>query len=190
MAWVGYVEVFVNTGHQVGWSIVIALTGLSLPALVNLVGLRSFAAFQVVTTVLKFIPLIFMATVGLLFIRTANFGEFNASGTSWFSAISAAGAIALFSYLGIETASVAAGRVRDPRRNVGRATVLGTLACAAVYLLGTLTVFGTVPHDELIGSTAPVHRFGERDLRRRSGPGTRSPSRRSCQGSVRWSGGR
>ena len=155
MAWVGYVEVFFNTGHQVGWSIVIALTGLSLPALVNLVGLRSFAAFQVVTTVLKFIPLIFMATVGLLFIRTANFGEFNASGTSWFSAISAAGAIALFSYLGIETASVAAARVRDPRRNVGRATVLGTLACAAVYLLGTLTVFGTVPHDDLVGSTAP-----------------------------------
>ena len=155
VAWVGYVEVFVNTGHQVGWSIVIALTGLSLPALVNLVGLRSFAAFQVVTTVLKFIPLIFMATVGLLFIRTANFGEFNASGTSWFGAISAAGAIALFSYLGIETASVAAARVRDPRRNVGRATVLGTLACAAVYLLGTLTVFGTVPHDDLVGSTAP-----------------------------------
>lgn len=31
----------------------------------------------------------------------------------------------------------------------------GTLACAAVYLLGTLTVFGTVPHHVLTGSTAP-----------------------------------
>jgi APA family basic amino acid/polyamine antiporter len=155
VAWVGYVEVFWNTGHEVGWSIVIALTGLWLPALVNLAGLRSIAAFQVVTTVLKFIPLLFMATVGLLFINSANFGDFNTSGTSWLGAISAAGAIALFSYLGIETASVAAGRVRDPERNVGRATVLGTLACAAVYLLGTVTVFGTVAHDDLVGSTAP-----------------------------------
>jgi APA family basic amino acid/polyamine antiporter len=155
VAWVGYVEVFWNTGHEVGWSIVIALTGLLLPALVNLMGLRSFAAFQVVATVLKFIPLLFMATVGLLFVNTANFGEFNAGGTSWLGAISAAGAIALFSYLGIETASVAAGRVRDPRRNVGRATVLGTLACAVVYILGTVTVFGTVAHDDLVSSTAP-----------------------------------
>lgn len=155
VAWVGYVEVFWNTEHEVGWSIVIALTGLFVPALVNLMGLRSFAAFQVVTTVLKFIPLLFMATIGLLFIKTANFGDFNASGTSWLGAISAAGAIALFSYLGIETASVAAARVRDPRRNVGRATVLGTLACAAVYLLGTVAVFGTVAHDDLVASTAP-----------------------------------
>lgn len=155
VAWVGYVEVFWNTDHQVGWSIVIALSGLLLPALVNLAGLRSFAAFQVVTTALKLVPLLFMATVGLLFVNTANFGEFNASGTSWWGAISAAGAIALFSYLGIETASVAAARVRDPERNVGRATVLGTLACAAVYILGTVTVFGTVAHDDLVGSTAP-----------------------------------
>ncbi|WP_394618917.1 amino acid permease [Lentzea sp. JNUCC 0626] len=155
VAWVGYVEVFWNTGHRTGWSIVIALTGLWLPALVNLAGLRSIAVFQVVTTVLKFIPLLFMATVGLLFVNSANFGEFNASGTSWLGAISAAGAIALFSYLGIESASVVAGRVRDPQRNVGRATVLGTLACAAVYLLGTITVFGTVANDDLVGSTAP-----------------------------------
>ncbi|HEX6359270.1 amino acid permease [Actinophytocola sp.] len=155
VAWVGYVEVFVNTGHERWWSVVIALTGLWLPALVNLSGLRSIAAFQVVTTVLKLIPLLFMATIGLFFLDTANFGDFNTSGTSWLGAISAAGAIALFSYLGIETASVAAARVRDPKRNVGRATVLGTLACAAVYLLGTVTVFGTVAHDDLVGSTAP-----------------------------------
>ena len=71
------------------------------------------------------------------------------------SAISAAAAIALFSYLGIETASVAAGRVREPKRNVSRATILGTIGCAFVYILGTLTVFGTVDHATLVNSTAP-----------------------------------
>jgi APA family basic amino acid/polyamine antiporter len=155
VAWVGYVEVFWNKDHSVAGSVVIALVGLWLPALVNLAGLRSIAAFQVVTTVLKFVPLLLVATIGLFFMSRANFGEFNSSGGSSWHAISAAGAIALFSYLGIETASVAAGRVRDPGRNVGRATVLGTLACAVVYLLGTLAVFGTVPHAELVGSTAP-----------------------------------
>jgi APA family basic amino acid/polyamine antiporter len=155
VAWVGYVEVFWNTAHAKGWSILIALVGLWLPAAINLAGIRSLAVVQVATTVLKFVPLLFMATVGLLFIKSANFGEFNASGGSALGAISAAAAIALFAYIGIETASVAAGRVVDPSRNVSRATVLGTLACAAVYILGTVAVFGTVSHDALVASTAP-----------------------------------
>ncbi|WP_245848385.1 APC family permease [Lentzea kentuckyensis] len=155
VALVGYVEVFVNTEHQVGWSIVIALAGLWIPALVNLSGLRNMAVTQIVFTVLKIVPLLFMATVGLVFVKSANFGPFNASGTSISGAISAAAAIALFSYIGIETASVAAGRVRNPERNVGRATVLGTIGCAVIYVLGTLTVFGTVPNETLRGTSAP-----------------------------------
>ncbi len=155
VAWVGYVEVFWNTSHARGWSIVIALVGLWIPAAINLAGIRSLSVVQVLSTVLKFVPLLFMATVGLLFIESANFGEFNAGGGSALGALSAAAAIALFAYIGIETASVAAGRVVHPERNVGRATVLGTLACAVVYLLGTVAVFGTVSRDALVASTAP-----------------------------------
>nr|WP_240509837.1 amino acid permease [Streptomyces malaysiense] len=155
VAWVGYVEVFVNTGHAKWGSAAVALAGLWIPAAVNLAGLRSMGVFQIVTTVLKFAPLILMATVGLAFLNARNLGHFNATSGSPLSAISASGAIALFSYIGLETASVAAGRVRDPGRNVPRATVYGTLACAAVYLLGTLAVFGAVPHSQLLTSTAP-----------------------------------
>jgi APA family basic amino acid/polyamine antiporter len=155
VAWVGYVEVFWNTGHNKAGSILIAMVGLWIPAVINLSGVRNMAVTQIVTTVLKFIPLLFMATVGLIFIKAHNFGAFNASGTSAGGAISAAAAIALFSYLGIETASVAAGRVRNPTRNVARATILGTIGCAVVYILGTLTVFGTVSNAALQKSTAP-----------------------------------
>ncbi|MBJ7287921.1 amino acid permease [Williamsia sp.] len=155
VALVGYVEVFWNTEHKTLWSILIAIAGLWIPALINLSGIRNMAITQIVTTVLKFIPLLFMATVGLLFIKADNFGAFNASGTSTAGAISAASAIALFSYLGIETASVAAGRVRNPAKNVARATIFGTLGCAVVYILGTLTVFGTVSNAALQKSTAP-----------------------------------
>ncbi|WP_374105018.1 APC family permease [Streptomyces sp. RT42] len=155
VAWVGYVEVFVNTGHQVGGSVLIALVGLWIPAAVNLTGVRNTGAFQVITTVVKFVPLIFMATIGLLFVDPDNFGPFNAGGQSTLGAISAAAAIALFSYLGLEAASVVAGRVREPGRNVPRATVYGTLACAVIYILGTLAVFGTVSHGALGSSTAP-----------------------------------
>lgn len=155
VAWVGYVEVYINKGHSTGWAIVIALVGLWVPAAVNLTGLRSIGATQVITAVLKFVPLLFVGVAGLVYFKSARLGPFNASHLSATEAISAAAAIALFSYLGLETASVAAGTVRNPGRNVMRATVLGTLLAAVVYIAGTVAVFGTVAHQALVKSVAP-----------------------------------
>jgi len=147
--WVFYVEEFVNTSHLTGWSIVIALVGLWLPAAVNLSGVKNMGAVQVWTTIIKFIPLVLMSTLGLFFISTANFSPANVSGQSTIGAIGSAMAICLFSYLGVETAAVAAAKVADPERNVPRATLFGTLAAAVVYLLSLTAVFGIVPTSEL-----------------------------------------
>src|SRR3954451_9535475 len=61
--WVVYLEEFVNTGHRVGWSIVIALVGLCLPAAVNLSGFKNMGPVQVWTTIVKFLPLVLMSTL-------------------------------------------------------------------------------------------------------------------------------
>ena len=145
VGWVYYVENFVNKDGARGWSILIALVGLWIPAAVNLSGLRNVGSFQVVTTALKFIPLFLMATLGLFFIHAGNFTPWNTSGDTNLSAIGGAMAICLFSYLGVETAAVAAAKVREPKRNVPRATVYGTLASAAVYMLSLIAVFGIIP---------------------------------------------
>ncbi|WP_371582133.1 APC family permease [Streptomyces sp. NBC_01314] len=44
VAWVGYVEVFVNTGHRTRVSMSIALIGLWIPAPINLSGVRNIGA--------------------------------------------------------------------------------------------------------------------------------------------------
>ncbi len=155
VALTGYVEVFVNTDHTIFWSIVIATTGLWIPVLINVVGIRTMGASQAIFTILKIVPLVFIAIVGVFFIDPANFGAFNSSGGSAWGAIAGAGAIALFAYLGIETASVATGRVKNPEQNVGRAPVWGTVVCAVIYILGTFVVFGTVSNTALRLSTAP-----------------------------------
>ena len=149
VGWVFYVEKFLNKGGATGWSIAIALAGLWIPAVINLTGVRNMGVFQVWTTVLKFIPLALMATLGLFFIKAENFTPWNTSGDTSLSAIGGAMAICLFSYLGVETASVAAAQVRDPERNVPRSTILGTLASAAVYLLSMVAVFGIMPASAL-----------------------------------------
>jgi APA family basic amino acid/polyamine antiporter len=96
-----------------------------------------------------------MSVVGLFYIKSGNYTPFNTSGDSAISAIGGGMAIALFSYLGVETAAVVAAKVRDPDRNVPRATILGTLATAVVYMLSLVAVFGIVPTDKLAATSAP-----------------------------------
>jgi basic amino acid/polyamine antiporter, APA family len=155
VGWVLYVEVFINKGEARLWSIVLVLAGLWLPAFINLSGVRNTGAFQIATTILKFVALTFVAIVGLFYIKGANFTPWNVSGGSAISAIGGGMSIALFSYLGVEVAAVVAAKVRDPDRNVPRATILGTLATAVVYLLALVAVFGIVPTGKLADSSAP-----------------------------------
>jgi APA family basic amino acid/polyamine antiporter len=155
VGWVLYVEHFINKDHTKWISVVLVLVGLWVPAAINLSGVKNFGAFQVITTILKFFALGFMATVGLFFIKGINYSPFNVSGESAVAAIGGGMAIALFSYLGVETASVAAGKVRNPIRNIPKATVLGSLATAVVYMLSLVAVFGIIPSYTLQNTTAP-----------------------------------
>ena len=155
VGWVLYVEVFINTGHNRFFSVLLVLVGLWIPAAINLSGVKNMGSVQIVTTVVKFVVLAFMSTVGLFYISSANFTPWNISGESTVAAIGGGMAIALFSYLGVECAAVAAAKVRDPDRNVPRATILGTIATAVVYMLSLTAVFGILPSSELAESSAP-----------------------------------
>ncbi|MFD4936109.1 amino acid permease [Streptomyces virginiae] len=156
VAAVGYLTVLFPAAGEHKWSMCLAALAVQwLPALSNLAGTRYVGAVQVVATVLKFAPLLLVAVGGLFFFDPANLGPFRATDQSAAGAVSASAAILLFSYLGVESATVSAGEVRHPARNVGRATVLGTIGAATVYLLGTVAVFGLVAHDRLVSSTAP-----------------------------------
>jgi basic amino acid/polyamine antiporter, APA family len=160
-SWVFYVDALlgINPSGLGNW--VIALVGLWIPAAINLGGLRQTAWIQNITVVLKYLPLLFVAVVGWFFVSKANFGAFNASGGSLYSAIGIAAGVALFSFIGVETAAIVAKRVKDPRRNVGRASLLGTGASAIVYLAVSAAVMGLVSHHALLNNGAPfVSAFG------------------------------
>src|SRR6476660_8105452 len=107
VGWVLYVEHFVNKSHNKFFSIILVLIGLWLPAAINLSGVKNMGSVQVITTIIKFAALAFMSIVGLFFIERANFSPWNVSGGSTLSAIGGGMAIGLFSYLGVEAASVA-----------------------------------------------------------------------------------
>jgi len=155
-SWVFYVDALFKLSHPSGmenWGI--ALIGLWVPAAVNLAGVRQMAWFQNVTVVLKFLPLLFVGVVGWFFVRSSDFGPFNASGGSLYSGIGIAAGVALFSFIGVEAAAVTAKRVKNPRVNVGRASLIGTAVSALLYVLVTAVVMGLVAHHALTTTGAP-----------------------------------
>lgn len=155
-SWVFYVEAFFNISHPSHMeNFGIAMVGLWIPAIINLIGLNRMAWIQNATVVLKFVPLLLVGIVGWFFIRSANFGPFNASGGSLYNAIGIGAAVALFAFIGVEAAAITAHRVRDPHRNVPRASVYGTIASAVVYLLTSAVVMGLVAHKTLVTTGSP-----------------------------------
>src|ERR1035441_7359564 len=63
-SWVFYVDALFGFSHPSGMeNFGIAVVGLWVPAVINLVGIRQMAWFQNITVVLKFLPLFFVGIV-------------------------------------------------------------------------------------------------------------------------------
>ncbi len=139
-------------------SVVAALTAVVaiwVCTAVNVAGVRQGGAVQLFTTVVKFVPLLAMAIIGLFYVKTRNFGAFNASNDSIYGAVTAAATLTLWSFIGLESATVPAEDVRDPERNIPRSTIFGTVVTAVVYILGTFVVFGVLGTAAAAKSGAP-----------------------------------
>ncbi len=156
VAFVGYMAVFFPAlaenpalGAGIGLSAIWLLTG------VNALGVREAGIVQLVTTALKILPLLAIGTLGLLYLDLDHFRPFNPSGEPPFTALTATATLTLWAFLGLESATIPADSVKDARRTIPRATIIGTLVAGLIYLLATVGVMGILPMGDLAESTAP-----------------------------------
>jgi amino acid transporter len=68
----------------------------------------------------------------------------------------AAIAIALWAFVGIESATVPAGEIKNPQKNIRRSTIYGTLLAAAVYIIVSIVGMGVLDQATLARSNAPL----------------------------------
>lgn len=141
-------------------SVVIGLSFIWFFTWVNIKGIKTSGIFQVLTTILKLLPLILVILAGLFFFDLDNFPEFNNSEVSHFEAFSTVATLTLFAFLGIECATIPAESIKNPHKNIPKATMIGTLIATLVYILGTIVLFGILPIDQLLISPAPFAKAG------------------------------
>jgi APA family basic amino acid/polyamine antiporter len=156
---VGYFTVFFPqlTNPVAGASLAVGL--LWLLTFINLGGIGIFSLVQNAFTVLKLIPLLLIAICGWFFFNADNFAvpvyEHNIPESSWLAAVSTLTALTMWSFVGLESATVPAGDVKDPQKTIPRATIIGTLIAGAFYVTTVTVVQGMLPARALTASTAP-----------------------------------
>jgi len=122
---------------------------------INSLGIKESGKIQLITTVLKLLPLCFVIIVGAFFFDLDNFPSFNETNESTFTSLSAVATLTLFAFLGLESATIPAENIDTPEKTIPKATLLGTLISTLVYILGTVVLFGVLPMHVFVDSPAP-----------------------------------
>lgn len=154
VAFVAYLVVFwptLATNSLAAWAV--GVGAIWVLTAINAAGARESGAVQVVTTIVKFVPLLVIGVVGLFFIDGSNLEPFAPSGVG--AGITAAAALTIWAFIGLESATVPAEEVKDPERTIPRATIVGTVVTTLVYVVATIAVFGVIPQATLAQSTSP-----------------------------------
>lgn len=154
IAFAGYLVVFWPNASTYWVATLLAIGLVWLLTFANILGVREAGWIQLVTTVVKFIPLVVIGVVGLFFMHGANFAPFTLShGFDW--GISSAALLTLWAFIGLESATIPAEEVKDPEKTIPRATMIGTLATTVVYLVSAVALFGMIASSALAKSSSP-----------------------------------
>jgi arginine:agmatine antiporter len=120
------------------------------------IGPRVVARVEGVTLFAGLAPILLVAVAGWFWFDPGLFARgWNPSGAEPFAAVRSSALTAFWAFLGLECAAAVAGVVRDPARNVPRATMVGVLSAATLYIAACTVLMGLLPAAELARSSAP-----------------------------------
>jgi arginine:agmatine antiporter len=156
LAVVGYLAEFLPRINSPRASVFAAAVVIWVLTFANIRGPRVIGALETWTVGLALIPILAIAFLGWFWFNPTTFmGGWNVIGGSSMHAISRAASVALWAFMGIESASVSAGVIENPKRNIPLATLLGLAISAVVYLLSCTVIMGIIPNAQLRSSHAP-----------------------------------
>ena len=156
VAAVGYLAEFIPRINAPPASVFATAAVIWILTFANILGPRVVGALETWTMSLALVPILGIAFLGWIWFNPETFrSAWNVSGGSNLHAISRAASVALWAYMGIESAAVSAGVIENPKRNIPLATLIGLGLSAVVYVLSSTVIMGIIPNAELQKSHAP-----------------------------------
>ncbi len=132
---------------------------VSFLAAINIIGVKAAGKANDILTIAKLAPLIFFSGIGLRYIfihpstAVSNLSPLSPYGLGNFGA---ALILIFWAYAGFEISTIPAEEIKDPRRTIPKAIVLGISIVTIFYLVTNIVLFGVRSWTLLASDTAPL----------------------------------
>ena len=136
--------------------VIAAFMLLGIITTVNLWGTRSAGRLQVVSVLIKLIPLVLIIGALAWFMVGAQPTQPMAPAPIEVDSISGAVALTLFAFFGFEAASIPVNKIANPQRNIPIALIGGTSLVVVLYLLVSIGLVAIMPWQDIATSASPV----------------------------------
>ncbi|MGL4683040.1 MAG: cadaverine/lysine antiporter, partial [Hafnia alvei] len=156
LAGVAYLSVFFPAlNHPIPAGIA-SIVIIWIMALVNMMGGNWVSRLTTLGLILVLVPVIGTAVAGWHWFDPALYqANWNTSTQTDSKAVMHSILICLWAFVGVESAAVSSGLVKNPQRTVPIATMLGTALAGIVYILATQVMSGMFPADVMAKTGAP-----------------------------------
>jgi amino acid transporter len=139
---INYVSFFWLSATTPLWRASIIVFVVIVLAVINLLGIRQAAIVSNVFTIGKLVPIIFFIAAGLFFLTPQSY-QLGAAPTT--GAFSQSVLLLVYAFTGFEMATIPAGEVRNPQRNLPRALLIAIVVVAVLYIMIQVVCVGTLP---------------------------------------------
>jgi len=121
-----------------------------------ILGARTASRFAALALAIGLVPIVIAVAAGIMAFSGETFAtSWSPTGNSLLQSVPASLAVIFWAFLGVESAAVLSVRVKNPARDVGRASIAGVLLASAVYVAASVAVFGVIPAGVLAQSSSP-----------------------------------
>ena len=124
-------------------------------------GVKSSGNIQIITTIAKIVPLLFVIIAGIFIFDYDTFPNFNITNKTDVEIFPIVSVMTLYAFLGIESATIPANSINNPKKIIPTATMVGTIISTLIYILGTIILFGILQNEIIINSLAPFAEAGQ-----------------------------
>jgi len=156
IAFVGYLGFFIPqiASSQI-YALLASLILIWIIVFLNIRSLENSSKFQLISTLLKLVPLVFIVLLGASNFDTNNLPELNPTNLHPISLIATVTTLVMWSFIGIETATVPADNVMNPQETIPQVLIASVMTILILYILVSFAIAALVPPSELLDSSAP-----------------------------------
>lgn len=152
-SYAGNIFPILSTNHIAGFIFTSAI--LWIFTIVNIIGVRLAGKMHTAITIFELLLFIFFIIAAGIHFNIKNITPIFPTGKG-INTMPIAATSTLWAFIGLETASITAGEIKNAEKIVKQSTILGILIAAVLYIAINVAAIGAMPNSELAKSSAPI----------------------------------